>query len=204
MREIKDYSDYQYQLARRVVCPVLAEAGIEYTLLDEEHFRYAGVKDIHTSYITEDEGRPLRVFPIDKKLRYLIPFHLLEEVDAYLKGILEKGGVAILGDDGEKFGLWPGTHEWVYEEGWLRKFMEFVKAENINTMTFSEYIDSTPPGGKVIASKFWDLARSEASSLTGVHVRRGPSGVPTRFNSSGMVMDWLKGMPGVGVWNQPI
>ncbi len=52
----------------------LARAGIEYTLLDEEHFHYAGVKDIHTSYVTEDEGLPLRVFPIDKTAPLPHPF----------------------------------------------------------------------------------------------------------------------------------
>ena len=33
---------------------------------------------------------------------------------------------------------------------------------------------------------------------------RGPSGVLTSFNSCGMDIDWLKGIPGVPAWNQPI
>ncbi|MEN6312551.1 MAG: hypothetical protein ABFD80_13565, partial [Acidobacteriota bacterium] len=80
----------------------LADAGIEYTMLDEEHFHYAGIRDLHASYITEDEGRPLRIFPIDKKLRYMIPFHALEKIEEYLEEIRGAGGTAILGDDGEK------------------------------------------------------------------------------------------------------
>jgi hypothetical protein len=127
----------------------LAAAGIEYTLLDEEHFRYAGVKNVHATYITEDEGRPLRVFPIDKKLRYLIPFHSLEKVDGYLREIQASGGTAILGDDGEKFGLWPGTKKWVYDEGWLQKFLAFVEDRGIRMMTCSEYLDAFPPAGRV-------------------------------------------------------
>ncbi len=87
----------------------LADAGLEYTLLDEEHFRAAGVEDIHRIYVTEDEGRPLRLFPIDKKLRYLIPFRPIEEISVYLEEVRRRGGLAILGDDGEKFGMWPGT-----------------------------------------------------------------------------------------------
>jgi len=47
-------------LTERVWEPHLASllnrAGFRYTLLDQEHFSYAGVKNIHGYYITEDEG----------------------------------------------------------------------------------------------------------------------------------------------------
>ena len=49
-----------------------------------------------------------------------------------------------------------------------------------------------------------DLDRKTLSSLTGAHVTRGPSVVAVNFSSSGIVIDWLNGIPGVGVWNQPI
>ncbi len=127
----------------------LARAGVEYTLLDEEHFHYAGAEDIHTSYITEDEGAPLRVFPIDKKLRYLIPFRTLEEIDAAFAAIRERDGIAVLGDDGEKFGLWPGTAQWVFEKRWLAKFLDHLEETGVRTMTLSEYADAEPPGGRV-------------------------------------------------------
>jgi len=127
----------------------LADAGIEYTLLDEEHFHYAGIRDLHASYITEDEGRPLRIFPIDKKLRYMIPFHALEKIEEYLEEIRGAGGTAILGDDGEKFGVWPGTKKWVYDDGWLEIFLTFVEERGIRMMTGSEYLDAQPPAGRV-------------------------------------------------------
>ncbi len=127
----------------------LAEAGIAYTLLDEEHFLYAGVRNIHASYITEEEGFPLRVLPIDKKLRYMIPFHSLDDLDGYLKEIRAAGGAAILGDDGEKFGVWPGTKQWVYDEGWLEKFLAFVEEREVRMMTGSEYLEAEPPAGRV-------------------------------------------------------
>jgi alpha-amylase len=127
----------------------LARRGVEYTLLDEEHFRMAGVDAIHADYVTEDEGLSVRLFPIDKTLRYLIPFRPLDEVRAALERIAEAGGTAILGDDGEKFGLWPGTKAWVYEGGWLRRFLEFVGREGIRTRTFAEHLDDTAPAGRV-------------------------------------------------------
>lgn len=127
----------------------LARAGVEYTLLDQDHFFYAGVRDIHASYITEDEGQTVRVFPIDKKLRYLIPFHPVDEVRSYLAGVHAGGGLAILGDDGEKFGLWPGTNELVYGRGWLRDFLDFVERDGIQALTLAEALDRFPARERV-------------------------------------------------------
>jgi 4-alpha-glucanotransferase len=127
----------------------LARAGIKYTLLDEEHFHYAGVRDIERPYVTEEEASPLVLFPVSKKLRYFIPFRPIEDVRALFREIGDRGGVAILGDDGEKFGLWPGTHKWVYEEEWLSQFLNFLEDENVQTMTFSEFLDRRPSLGLV-------------------------------------------------------
>ncbi|MDH7511641.1 MAG: DUF1926 domain-containing protein [Clostridiales bacterium] len=135
-------------LTERVWEPQLAKtlalAGIEYTLLDEEHFHYAGVSNIYCPYMTEEEGHSLVLFPIDKKLRYLIPFRQIKDIHPYFKEIEAGSGLAILADDGEKFGLWPGTRKWVYEEGWLRTFLEYLERESIQTMTYSEYLDTRP------------------------------------------------------------
>lgn len=141
-------------LAERVWEPHLASflrrAGYEYTLLDEEHFHYAGVKNIHGYYVTEDEGSTFSIFPIDKTLRYYIPFRSLYELEGYLKNITDSGqDTAIIGDDGEKFGLWPGTHKWVYQEKWLEKFLEFLEEKKIEMMTFSEYLKARPALGRV-------------------------------------------------------
>jgi len=127
----------------------LARANIEYTLLDEEHFHYAGVKNIFAPYITEEQGNPLVLFPVNKKLRYMIPFSKVEEIHPYFQEIEAENGVAILGDDGEKFGLWPGTNRWVYEEGWLENFLAFLEKEGVQTLTCSEYLDTRPRFGRV-------------------------------------------------------
>jgi len=75
-------------------------------------------------FLTEFEGETLKLFPIDKELRYAVPFRPVEESLNYLK---ERWGVRTLFDDGEKFGLWPQTYRWVYEEGWLREFLRSVE-----------------------------------------------------------------------------
>jgi len=174
----------------------LATAGVEYTLLDEEHFRYAGVRDIHAAYITEDEGWPLRVLPIDKKLRYLIPFHSLEEIEAYLKEIQTAGGTAILGDDGEKFGVWPGTRKWVYDEGWLEKFLAFVEDNEIRMMTCSEYLDAFPPAGRVYVppasyEEMMEWVLEPAESRAYAEFRAGVPDERRRFVRAGFFRDFF-------------
>jgi len=135
-------------LAERVWEPqlakTLAESGYKYTLLDEEHFHYAGLNQPRRPFLTEDEGHPLVIFPIDKKLRYLIPFRSIQEIDLYFQEIAHSGGLAILGDDGEKFGLWPGTKGWVYEAGWLENFLNYLRTSPVKMMTFSEFLSTRP------------------------------------------------------------
>ncbi|MGZ5452701.1 MAG: alpha-amylase/4-alpha-glucanotransferase domain-containing protein [Candidatus Aminicenantales bacterium] len=178
----------------------LAAAGIEFTLLDEEHFHYAGVRDLHTTYITESEGRSLRVFPIDKTLRYDIPFHSLEDVESYLGTIREAGGTAILGDDGEKFGLWPGTHKWVFEDGWLERFLAFVEDRKIRMMSFAEYLDGHPPSGRVYLPPAsyeemmeWVLEPDEQAAFQRLKAGAGPEA--RRFLRGGFFRDFCRKYP---------
>jgi hypothetical protein len=178
----------------------LAEAGVEYTLLDEEHFRYAGVRDLHASYITEDEGRALRVFPIDKTLRYLIPFRPLVELDGYLGPIRESGGTAILGDDGEKFGVWPGTRKWVYEDGWLERFLVFVEERGIRMTSFSEHLNAHPPAGRIYLPPAsyeemmeWVLEPEEQAAYE--KLKSGAAPEARRFLRGGLFRDFLRKYP---------
>jgi hypothetical protein len=175
----------------------LAAAGIEYTLLDEEHFQYAGVRDLAATYVTEDQGRTLRVFPIDKTLRYYIPFHPLEDLEAYFGRLREAGGAAILGDDGEKFGVWPGTHKWVYEEGWLERFLRFVEDRGIRTMTYAEYLDSHPPAGRIYLPPAsyeemmeWVLEPDDQAALKALKAAAAPEA--RRFLRGGFFRDFFR------------
>ena len=133
----------------------LAASEIEYTILDDHHFRAAGLTDdqLHGFYVTEDEGRILKVFPGSEKLRYLIPFSEPHETIDYLRGLSEShpGAVAVFGDDGEKFGTWPNTKEHVYNNGWLRSFFDQLSQNSdwLATTTLAEAVTRTSPIGKV-------------------------------------------------------
>jgi 4-alpha-glucanotransferase len=133
----------------------LAAASIEYTILDDFHFRSAGCSESQLTgyFVTEDEGRLLRVFPGSEKLRYLIPFAEPQKTIDYLRELGEKhpGIVAVFGDDGEKFGTWPDTKVHVYDNGWLKEFFDLLTQNQdwLTTWTLAEAVDNTPPAGKV-------------------------------------------------------
>lgn len=107
----------------------LADAGVRFALVDDRHFLATGfpAERLHAPFWTESDGRRVALFPIDERLRYLIPFRAPEETADYLRGLRAAGHrLAVLADDGEKFGGWPGTKEWVYERGWLDRFMDLI------------------------------------------------------------------------------
>jgi len=144
-------------LGERVWDPSLTGAlvreNIQYVLLDDFHFRYAGVDDQHLCgyYFAEDRGQKVAVFPISKKLRYALPFSHPNQALASLKSLAGAGEerAAIIIDDGEKFGLWPGTHKWVYGEKWLERFFQIVikNKDWLTPQTVSEYMREHKPLG---------------------------------------------------------
>ena len=133
----------------------LASAGVRYVLVDDRHFRVTGFTQdqLHSHFLTESGGHRLNLFPIDEKLRYLIPFRPPEELATYLRELRAAGHeLAVLGDDGEKFGGWPGTRKWLYHDGWLESFLG----------TMRELRDN----GEVILSRFDDaLATTHSGGL---------------------------------------
>ncbi len=146
-------------LAERVWEPQLPtslnEAGVEYVLVDDFHFIKAGLTsdELRGYYITEDRGCTVKIFPGSEALRYLIPFRDVAELKTYLLGLndnLRAGNAAIYGDDGEKFGVWPGTNKLVFKEGWLKRFFQMiVEAKGVKSVTLGEYAAAEKPLGRV-------------------------------------------------------
>jgi hypothetical protein len=146
-------------LAERVWEPhlakTIAQAGIKYLPLDDYDFMNTGLRetDLLGYYTTEEDGQSVAVFPISQRLRYAIPF---EEPEETLK-IFQKfrsddaDHLLVMADDGEKFGFWPGTHEWVYEKGWLNRFFDMLEdnSEWIHCHTFADFFENFPPIGRV-------------------------------------------------------
>jgi 4-alpha-glucanotransferase len=135
----------------------LVDAGVQYLTLDDSHFRAAGLEDreLVGAYVTEDQGRVLRVYPASERLRYLLPYASVDDCINYLRSICPAEGerVVAYADDGEKFGVWPRTYEHVYNNGWLRNFLGALQhAQNEGWLvcsTLSDAYDEVEPVGQV-------------------------------------------------------
>lgn len=145
-------------LAERVWEPhmprTLAEAGVEYTVLDDMHFKCSGLQpeELFGYYVTEDGGARLKLFPILEKLRYLIPFRQVKHTIAFLQEHATEDGrrCAVIHDDGEKFGIWPETYSSVYGEGWLEEFFQALTDNRdwIECTTYADYLDQEKALGR--------------------------------------------------------
>jgi len=133
----------------------IVEAGIEYTILDDSHFRSAGLtsEELTSYFLTEDEGRILKVFPVSEPLRYAIPFQAPERSIEILRDFHAKhpDSVIVFGDDGEKFGTWPETKKAVYDDGWLRQFFQLLvqNGDWLKVATLAECVEHVPPAGRI-------------------------------------------------------
>ena len=165
IRKLSDYIEKHFGrrprgawVAERVWEPGLTrplhEAGVEYVVLDDTHFLAAGLEpaELHSSYITEETGAPLRLIPSLKSLRYTIPFQEpVETLRILEQGKGQDGALFAMGDDCEKFGVWPGTYTHCYTNGWLERFLTVLEDEGVwlETTTLSDYLNAHPPGGRI-------------------------------------------------------
>ncbi|MFX0037994.1 MAG: alpha-amylase/4-alpha-glucanotransferase domain-containing protein [Promethearchaeota archaeon] len=138
----------------------LNDAGLKYVILDDNHFRSTGITEEGTfySYITEDEGKTLRIFPINEELRYLTPWKpTYMSIDYLRKAADEKGDrCVLLISDAEKMGVWGTTHQICYIDGhghqegdggkpFIPSFLGQIKSNPwIKSLTLSEYINKFP------------------------------------------------------------
>ena len=159
IKENFDYDPHGLWLAERVWEPhlpkILRQAGVEYTILDDTHFKYSGLEDSDLSgyYLTEEEGEAIALFPISKTLRYTIPFRPPQETIDFLRSLSDERAsqLAVYADDGEKFGVWPGTYKHCFAEGWLEKFLALLSENSdwIRLMHFSEALEKLPPKDRI-------------------------------------------------------
>lgn len=159
---VKKHTGYQATgmwLAERIWEPhlpkPLAEAGVKYVVLDDSHFRAAGLlpEQLLGYFVTEEQGYALNLFPISERLRYLIPFREPEETIEYLRSLAEESGTRLIvyADDGEKLGIWPNTYKHCYEDRWLDRFFTALDQNSdwINILHFSAALKKLRPAGRV-------------------------------------------------------
>ncbi len=125
------------------IIPSLKSAGVKYLCVDDYHFYCAGFKneELDGYYLSEFDSKSVGVFPISKQLRYAVPFWEANKAVELIKNTK----TAFYFDDAEKFGLWPGTYEWVYEKGWLEEFIKKT-LNSVKTAHFSQAFEKKPKG----------------------------------------------------------
>ncbi len=159
-----------------VIIKDLVRCGVEYVVVDDYHFISSGFdKDrLNGYFITEDEGETIKIFPINKELRYTIPFAKPDVALNYLEGIADsKISAGVIFDDGEKFGVWPQTYEWVYQKGWLSDFIEMViDSGSVVPMLYRDYLETAKPISlaylpitSYIEMGSWSLNAEDANTL---------------------------------------
>jgi alpha-amylase len=133
----------------------LAAAGYRWTILDDAHLRAAGIADeaMWGPYVADDQGELVTVFGTEQGLRYRIPFKEVDAVIGYLREHATEAGdrLGTMGDDGEKFGGWPGTFEHCWGGGrWVDRFFQAIEAngEWLTTIQPSDWLAEHPPIGR--------------------------------------------------------
>lgn len=136
----------------------LAEAGMRWTVVDDTHLFASGFsgEDLHGYHLTEDDGRPVALFASLYELRYTLLWQPLEETMAFLRGMANAAApgtlpLAVMGDDGEKFGGWPETYRVCYEEGYMDAFFAAIEeaAGWLVPVHLSQYRRDHPALGRV-------------------------------------------------------
>jgi len=180
----------------------LADAGYEWTVVDDAHLRAASVDEsqLWGSFTTDDQGRRLTVFASAMGLRYRMPFGSVEDTIEYLRQHTTEGGglLGVMGDDGEKFGSWPQTFEHCWAPGrWVDRFFDALadNASWLELLTPSEWLDREHPIGRVyiptsayVEMGVWALPAAEGLDFEHALERAEQDGSPE--------VRWLRG----GFW----
>ena len=182
-------------LAERVWEPqlpaALAEAGVEYTLVDDSHFLTAGreIPELFGYYIAEECGKTVKVIPGLQELRYLLPFGSVEDSIEFLRRSANDhpGGMAAMGDDMEKFGAWPHTYDHCFRDGWLDRFFSAVEAG-------FDWMETVPPGEALASHNPLGRVDLPTASYTEMMEWVLPTSVRLKFHS---FLDEFSGRPDV-------
>ena len=98
-----------------------------------------------------------------------------------------------MGDDMEKFGVWPGTHDHCYKDGWLSDFFAALERNSswLNVCTPGEYLASHSPLGRA------DLPTASYTEMMEwvfpTRVRQRYHAVLQEFTSRPEVLGFLRG-----------
>jgi 4-alpha-glucanotransferase len=130
---------------------VLRTSGMDYTFLDETQFTLAGVPEAeqHRSFIAEDQGKIITVFPTSGRLQELAAGAPPAEAVAYLRDAHRDGdsggAVVALMPDGADAG------SVLLRNGWLEGFIALASenADWLEVVTPGQFLKDAPSAGRL-------------------------------------------------------
>ncbi len=157
VKRLFDHDATGLWLAERVWEPhlpkALAASGVAYTIVDDTHFLHVGraESELIGHFTTEEDGATLGIFPSVKALRYRIPWATVDTLMGWLRTqAAGEDRILVMGDDGEKFGLWPGTKVLCWDRGWVENFFTSLEAAGdwLTVMPPGEWFRAHPSRGR--------------------------------------------------------
>ncbi|MGC8974873.1 MAG: alpha-amylase/4-alpha-glucanotransferase domain-containing protein [Thermoprotei archaeon] len=110
---------------------IISRFGYEYVFVDDQLLYMKGMKwgDSKYLWLTEDSGKPIKLFFIDTEIRYKLPWAPIREVIEYISKVSELEGYpyVLWGSDAEKFGEWK---PWGITGKWLEEFLQVLSSSN--------------------------------------------------------------------------
>ena len=101
---------------------------LEYVVIDDIHLKRCGVQEneiLNTVFVADNVFSKVKLLASNEVLRYTIPFRQPQETIDYFNNFDDES-FFVFADDGEKFGIWPGTYDWVYKSAWLENFLNQI------------------------------------------------------------------------------
>ena len=192
----------------------LAAAEIDAIPLDDLHFLGAGLEAsrLDRPYLTEHQGHTLTVVPAPKEMRDALPWEPVERaIEAIQRHAQAGDAMLVYADDLEKWGLWPGTYQTVYERGWLERFFaaleRLAERNDLDVVPLGEALLHVRPqervylpDGSYAEMMQWTLppARQRAEAALREHLREaGLWDEAMPFMRAGTYMQFLRKYPEV-------
>jgi hypothetical protein len=140
----------------------LSTGGIEYTFIGDRHFQYAGLEqeELYYTYLTEDQGKTICIFPLSDTLADYVPNSPPEEVLAFVAGHADttENRIISLVIDGAKLGSKSETHRRAptmpkrgYTKNWLEMFLCLIneRSDTIIPTSPGRYLRQVSPRRKI-------------------------------------------------------
>jgi alpha-amylase len=145
-------------LTERIWDPSLAStlrtSGIDYTFLVDRHFQHAGLEEeeLYYTYVTEDQGKTISIFPLSDTLGDYIPGSPPEEVLAFMTSHADSAEdriISLIVDGGNLASRDSRTRS--SSKSWLEAFLNLIddRSDIVVPISPEQYLKQIAPRRKI-------------------------------------------------------